>query len=209
PALAPTPDTTRARRSATRTPIPSIDALPDLHLPISSGRRPPSRGKAASVEPGRTRRASTARATPAPQEVPTRPPSRRAKRPAPGPVAKGEPGAAAISVGKRTAAPRRKAGKKGVKEGAGEVVLEDVEVDEDGVPVDPNEPRYCVCNGVSFGEMIACENNQCQYEWFHLPCVGLTIETLPPRTTKWYCPDCRVALHIGEKGEVSARGQKK
>lgn len=50
---------------------------------------------------------------------------------------------------------------------------------------------------------------QCQYEWFHLPCVGLTIETLPPRTTKWYCPDCRVALHIGEKGEVSARGQKK
>ena len=36
----------------------------------------------------------------------------------------------------------------------------DVEVDEDGVPVDPNEPRYCVCNGVSFGEMIACENNQ-------------------------------------------------
>lgn len=75
-------------------------------------------------------------------------------------MAKGEPGAAAISVGKRTAAPRRKAGKKGVKEGAGEVVLEDVEVDEDGVPVDPNEPRYCVCNGVSFGEMIACENNQ-------------------------------------------------
>lgn len=161
PALAPTPDTTRARRSATRTPIPSLDALPDLHLPISTGRRPPSRGKAASVEPNRTRRASTARATPAP-EVPTRPPSRRAKRPAPGPVAKGEPGAAAISVGKRTAAPRRKAGgKKGVKDGAGEaVVQEDVEVDEDGVPVDPNEPRYCVCNGVSFGEMIACENNQ-------------------------------------------------
>ncbi|KFZ05763.1 hypothetical protein V501_08038 [Pseudogymnoascus sp. VKM F-4519 (FW-2642)] len=209
PALAPTPDTSRARRSTTRTPIPSLDALPDLNLPVlSSSRRPPSRGKAASVEPGRTRRASTARATPAP-EVPTRPPSRRAKRPAPGPVAAGEPGAAAISVGKRTAAPKRKAGKRGVKEGEAVVQEPDVEVDEDGVPVDPNEPRYCVCNGVSFGEMIACENNQCQYEWFHLPCVGLTIETLPPRTTKWYCPECRVALHIGEKGEVSARGQKK
>lgn len=50
---------------------------------------------------------------------------------------------------------------------------------------------------------------QCQYEWFHLPCVNLSIETLPPRTTKWYCPECRVALDIGEKGEVSARGKKK
>lgn len=50
---------------------------------------------------------------------------------------------------------------------------------------------------------------QCQYEWFHLPCVNLSIETLPPRTTKWYCPECRIALDIGEKGEVSARGKKK
>jgi hypothetical protein len=65
-------------------------------------------------------------------------------------------------VGKRTAAPRRKAGgKKGVKDNGEAAAQEpDVEVDEDGVPVDPNEPRYCVCNGVSFGEMIACENNQ-------------------------------------------------
>lgn len=69
-------------------------------------------------------------------------------------------------MGKRTAAPRRKAGgKKGVKDNGEAAAQEpDVEVDEDGVPVDPNEPRYCVCNGVSFGEMIACENNQvCEF----------------------------------------------
>lgn len=26
------------------------------------------------------------------------------------------------------------------------------------LPVDPNEPTYCYCNRVSYGEMIACDN---------------------------------------------------
>jgi len=25
--------------------------------------------------------------------------------------------------------------------------------------VDPNEPLYCICQQISFGEMIACDNN--------------------------------------------------
>ncbi len=25
-------------------------------------------------------------------------------------------------------------------------------------PYDPNEPRYCVCNQVSYGDMVACDN---------------------------------------------------
>ncbi|KAI6181347.1 Inhibitor of growth protein 5-like protein [Aphelenchoides besseyi] len=29
------------------------------------------------------------------------------------------------------------------------------------MPVDPNEPTYCVCRQVSFGQMIACENKSC------------------------------------------------
>ncbi|TFY69216.1 hypothetical protein EVJ58_g547 [Rhodofomes roseus] len=32
---------------------------------------------------------------------------------------------------------------------------------------------YCVCNGVSYGEMIACDDASCDTEWFHLLCVGL------------------------------------
>lgn len=24
--------------------------------------------------------------------------------------------------------------------------------------VDPNEPRYCLCNDVSYGEMVGCDN---------------------------------------------------
>lgn len=26
------------------------------------------------------------------------------------------------------------------------------------LPVDPNEPTYCLCNNVSYGEMVACDN---------------------------------------------------
>ncbi|KAM7269400.1 hypothetical protein ACFE04_024897 [Oxalis oulophora] len=50
-----------------------------------------------------------------------------------------------------------------------------VDIDQ---PIDPNEPTYCVCHQVSFGDMIACDNENCQGgEWFHYACVGLTPET--------------------------------
>jgi hypothetical protein len=26
------------------------------------------------------------------------------------------------------------------------------------MPIDPNEPTYCICNRVSFGEMVGCDN---------------------------------------------------
>eukprot|EP00183_Erythrolobus_madagascarensis_P007171 CAMPEP_0185846996 /NCGR_PEP_ID=MMETSP1354-20130828/2434_1 /TAXON_ID=708628 /ORGANISM="Erythrolobus madagascarensis, Strain CCMP3276" /LENGTH=226 /DNA_ID=CAMNT_0028547231 /DNA_START=52 /DNA_END=729 /DNA_ORIENTATION=+ len=35
----------------------------------------------------------------------------------------------------------------------------------DDMIVDPNEPRYCLCNQVSYGEMVACENDSCPHEW--------------------------------------------
>ncbi|XP_031381491.1 PHD finger protein ING2-like isoform X1 [Punica granatum] len=58
-------------------------------------------------------------------------------------------------------------------------------------PVDPNEPTYCICQQVSFGDMIACDNENCQGgEWFHYSCVGLTPETR--FKGKWYCPTCRL-----------------
>ncbi|XP_062896269.1 inhibitor of growth protein 4 isoform X1 [Mobula hypostoma] len=54
------------------------------------------------------------------------------------------------------------------------------------MPVDPNEPTYCLCHQVSYGEMIGCDNPDCSIEWFHFACVGLTTK---PRG-KWYCPRC-------------------
>lgn len=35
------------------------------------------------------------------------------------------------------------------------------------------EPKYCYCNDVSYGEMVACDNEACAREWFHLKCAGL------------------------------------
>ncbi|KAM5553463.1 PHD finger protein ING1 [Rosa sericea] len=54
------------------------------------------------------------------------------------------------------------------------------------IPVDPNEPTYCLCNQVSYGDMVACDNPNCKIEWFHFGCVGLKDQ---PKG-KWYCQDC-------------------
>lgn len=57
----------------------------------------------------------------------------------------------------------------------------DVEEDEAG-----DDKKYCMCQNVSFGDMVACDNDHCPYEWFHWSCVGLRSE---PNGT-WYCPVC-------------------
>lgn len=54
------------------------------------------------------------------------------------------------------------------------------------MPVDPNEPTYCVCHQVSYGEMIGCDNLDCPIEWFHFSCVGLKDK---PKG-KWFCSQC-------------------
>ncbi|CAI6329068.1 unnamed protein product [Periconia digitata] len=74
--------------------------------------------------------------------------------------------------------------------------------DEDNEPaddIDPNEPRYCLCDDVSYGQMISCDNN-CEKEWFHLGCVNMTTKDIPARRTKWYCPDCRITMNTDAYG---------
>jgi len=56
--------------------------------------------------------------------------------------------------------------------------------------VDPNEPRYCYCNQVSYGVMVGCDNEECTREWFHYGCAGLT--EAPKH--RWFCRDCEVLL---------------
>lgn len=53
--------------------------------------------------------------------------------------------------------------------------------------IDPNEPVYCLCQQVSFGEMVGCDYEQCPIEWFHFSCVKLVTK---PKG-KWFCPRCR------------------
>lgn len=62
------------------------------------------------------------------------------------------------------------------------------------MPVDPNEPTYCTCHQVSYGEMIGCDNLDCPIEWFHFGCVGLTQK---PKG-KWYCSKCIVDKKKGK-----------
>jgi len=50
-----------------------------------------------------------------------------------------------------------------------------------------NEPVYCNCRKISYGNMVACDNDDCEIEWFHFACVGLEVK---PRG-KWFCADCR------------------
>lgn len=47
--------------------------------------------------------------------------------------------------------------------------------EDDDAEVDADEPTYCYCNSVSYGEMVACDADGCPREWFHLECVGLKV----------------------------------
>ena len=59
----------------------------------------------------------------------------------------------------------------------------------DAPVANPNEPTYCICQQVSFGEMIACENDDCPIEWYHFSCVGLSVKNKVKG--KWICPTCK------------------
>jgi len=54
------------------------------------------------------------------------------------------------------------------------------------------EKTYCVCNQVSFGNMIACEYEGCSIEWFHYECVGIT----EAPKGKWYCNECSKSANV-------------
>ncbi|KAF2964911.1 hypothetical protein GQX73_g8663 [Xylaria multiplex] len=64
----------------------------------------------------------------------------------------------------------------------------DDEEDEEG-------KRYCLCQAVSYGDMVACDNPSCPFEWFHWSCVGLKSEP----EGRWYCPSCSAERAEGLK----------
>ena len=160
------------------------------------------------------RRKST---TPAPPQSPApvvTAAGRRSKRPAPGPVIESHEGGAAVSVGKRQHAPKKKGVMplSSIKRTAENASAKDkengVKMEEEaaGEEIDADEARYCYCGDVSYGDMVACESenvsskllnmsirlltlSQCEREWFHFGCVGL--KEPPGRRVKWFCPDCK------------------
>ncbi|KAH6895116.1 inhibitor of growth proteins N-terminal histone-binding-domain-containing protein [Thelonectria olida] len=69
----------------------------------------------------------------------------------------------------------------------GDEILGDADDDDDE---GGDDKKYCLCHNVSYGDMVACDNDNCPYEWFHWSCVGLKSE---PNGT-WYCPVCTEKL---------------
>ncbi len=60
------------------------------------------------------------------------------------------------------------------------------DVDDNSLDIETNEPVYCICKRIAFGDMIACDNEDCPVEWFHYPCVNLTRK---PKNS-WVCSLC-------------------
>ncbi|KAI4124778.1 MAG: hypothetical protein LQ338_004637 [Usnochroma carphineum] len=218
PLITPAIETRRSTRRPSLTlrgpaaPAESIEALP-RSATRASNRRTSVAGSAASIPPEARRRS----ATPAKVSTPIgTAASRRSKRAAPGPVIDDPEGGAAVSVGVRKTAPRKR-GSMGASRSKQRGAVVQSQEEAAGGEVDPDEERYCICGDVSYGDMVKCENNQvsdppeaallisstavivvltiwqCDSgEWFHFECMGMT--EAPGRRTKWWCPACRKKL---------------
>ncbi|KAF3939851.1 hypothetical protein ABW19_dt0206290 [Dactylella cylindrospora] len=62
----------------------------------------------------------------------------------------------------------------------------DSDNDDEEEDTGEDQKPYCVCQQVSFGNMVACDNKGCPFEWFHWGCVGLTKEPVG----SWFCDHC-------------------
>ncbi|KIX07733.1 uncharacterized protein Z518_02387 [Rhinocladiella mackenziei CBS 650.93] len=86
----------------------------------------------------------------------------------------------------------------------------DVEMGEDEDAEDEegeDDKRYCFCNQRSYGEMVACENDDCPYQWFHTGC--LNMKKVPDEDEDWYCPTCREKPEIIEKVRLKKKSGRK
>jgi hypothetical protein len=107
------------------------------------------------------------------------------------------------------------------REGASGEITEGQTVDEDSKP-------YCICGRPSFGQMIGCDDSECEFEWvsgcrafaqfyptvltqfssqFHLQCLGIT--GTPPQG-EFMCPYCKTRRSKGKnkkKGTMGGRGR--
>ena len=52
--------------------------------------------------------------------------------------------------------------------------------------VEEGAESFCVCGMGEFGMMIACDNNECPNQWYHIRCVGM--KEIPEGA--WLCPKC-------------------
>lgn len=56
---------------------------------------------------------------------------------------------------------------------------------------DEADRLFCVCQQPEHGRMIACDDENCVFEWFHYACVGLKRRP----AGSWYCSQCAPTLN--------------
>jgi inhibitor of growth protein 3 len=189
----------RQRLTGNVTNVPSNSSGLAKHEPVGPGTpkaNTPGSVRAGSAGPGRGQKAVTGKKKLAPHKQAIG-------------VKKGKPGKSGLHRVKRT-------GVKNSSSSTGDSELsevEDVSGDDDedvltpppirrpskaengGEEGDGDDRTYCICHTVSFGDMVACDNDDCPDEWFHWSCVGLKAEP----EGKWYCPPCTKVMLEGRK----------
>jgi inhibitor of growth protein 3 len=99
-------------------------------------------------------------------------------------------------------------GRRANKKQAAEKVEAEAGEDEDGDDDEgEDDKRYCFCNQRSYGEMVACENDDCPYQWFHTGC--LNMKKVPDEDEDWYCPTCREKPEIIERARLKKKPGRK
>ena len=62
--------------------------------------------------------------------------------------------------------------------------------EDEGEDEGEGEVLYSWCQEPEYGKMIGCDNDFCEYEWFHNSCVSITRKP----QGEWYCSEeCRSA----------------
>merc|ERR1719499_2866037 len=66
---------------------------------------------------------------------------------------------------------------------------------------------WCFCNQKSSGQMIGCDNENCEIEWFHFVCVGLKVKPAGP----WLCARCqsKESLQLDVNKEIKEEKKEK
>ena len=185
--------TTRGAR-ASKPPTPVASTFSDVPMMRTRSSRNGNDNSTGSLEA-----ASTARAS--------------ARRTSPSPEASAQAGVSSTSVGLPAAVPTAGRGAQpspdarsedsdassGPRRAAKLVPARPPTVPEGSSPMPTgDEPRYCYCNDVSYGDMVACDRTGCPREWFHLSC--LNMDKAPSNRTKWFCSaECKDAYE-GKKG---------
>lgn len=148
-------------------PLPSTNSIPETNGGTSTPNGTPSQLQpATSLTPSLSIQSQPTRAAPLPQRSISTP-------------GLSLPVQTTSNVGTPTPTART-----GQKRKAATAFQRDSSVDE--IAADEDSQVYCFCQQVSFGQMVACDNENCEREWFHLPCVGLT----SPPQGKWFCDEC-------------------